>query len=59
MSCLGHRGMFYLAAAVSDFYVPWESMVRSVFRNCTCYIIFEQVIQLLTVGVQQDYIRKS
>ncbi|TVU43024.1 hypothetical protein EJB05_09455, partial [Eragrostis curvula] len=28
MNCLGHRGMFYLAAAVSDFYVPWESMAK-------------------------------
>ncbi|XP_020590544.1 phosphopantothenate--cysteine ligase 2-like isoform X2 [Phalaenopsis equestris] len=28
MSCLGPRGMFYLAAAVSDFYVPWESMAK-------------------------------
>ncbi|KAG0494717.1 hypothetical protein HPP92_005711 [Vanilla planifolia] len=26
MSSLGPRGMFYLAAAVSDFYVPWENM---------------------------------
>lgn len=24
---LGPSAMFYLAAAVSDFYVPWESMV--------------------------------
>ncbi|XP_052166085.1 phosphopantothenate--cysteine ligase 2 [Oryza glaberrima] len=28
MNCLGHQGMFYLAAAVSDFYVPWESMAK-------------------------------
>uniref|UniRef100_A0A0A9EIE9 DNA/pantothenate metabolism flavoprotein C-terminal domain-containing protein n=1 Tax=Arundo donax TaxID=35708 RepID=A0A0A9EIE9_ARUDO len=28
MNCLGHRGMFYLAAAVSDFYVPWESIAK-------------------------------
>lgn len=27
MKMLGPSGMFYLAAAVSDFYVPWESMV--------------------------------
>lgn len=27
---LGSSAMFYLAAAVSDFYVPWESMVSSV-----------------------------
>ncbi|KAK2978590.1 hypothetical protein RJ640_006709 [Escallonia rubra] len=26
MSSLGQNAMFYLAAAVSDFYVPWESM---------------------------------
>ncbi|KAK3028852.1 hypothetical protein RJ639_037696 [Escallonia herrerae] len=26
MSSLGRNAMFYLAAAVSDFYVPWESM---------------------------------
>lgn len=26
MRILGPRAMFYLAAAVSDFYVPWESM---------------------------------
>uniref|UniRef100_A0A7N0VBD3 DNA/pantothenate metabolism flavoprotein C-terminal domain-containing protein n=1 Tax=Kalanchoe fedtschenkoi TaxID=63787 RepID=A0A7N0VBD3_KALFE len=25
---LGQHAMFYLAAAVSDFYVPWESMVE-------------------------------
>lgn len=24
----GKRALFYLAAAVSDFYVPWEAMVR-------------------------------
>ncbi|KAL6659385.1 hypothetical protein ACP70R_003425 [Stipagrostis hirtigluma subsp. patula] len=28
MNCLGRRGMFFLAAAVSDFYVPWESMAK-------------------------------
>ncbi|XP_008801026.2 phosphopantothenate--cysteine ligase 2 [Phoenix dactylifera] len=28
MSCTGTHGMFYLAAAVSDFYVPWESMAE-------------------------------
>ncbi|KAL5229715.1 hypothetical protein ABZP36_028491 [Zizania latifolia] len=28
MNCLGQHGMFYLAAAVSDFYVPWESMAK-------------------------------
>ncbi|OAY79291.1 Phosphopantothenate--cysteine ligase 2 [Ananas comosus] len=28
MSCFGQHGMFYLCAAVSDFYVPWESMAK-------------------------------
>ncbi|MQM02422.1 hypothetical protein Taro_035193 [Colocasia esculenta] len=28
MECLRPLGMFYLAAAVSDFYVPWESMAE-------------------------------
>ncbi|XP_072977893.1 phosphopantothenate--cysteine ligase 2-like [Typha angustifolia] len=28
MSSFGQHGMFYLAAAVSDFYVPWESMAK-------------------------------
>lgn len=28
MSCVGLHGMFYLAAAVSDFYVPWDSMAK-------------------------------
>ncbi|KAH7652683.1 Phosphopantothenate--cysteine ligase protein [Dioscorea alata] len=28
MKQLGPYGMFYLAAAVSDFYVPWESMAK-------------------------------
>ncbi|KAI4969479.1 hypothetical protein ZWY2020_000393 [Hordeum vulgare] len=28
MNCLERHGMFYFAAAVSDFYVPWESMAK-------------------------------
>ncbi|XP_054817915.1 phosphopantothenate--cysteine ligase 2-like isoform X2 [Prosopis cineraria] len=28
MRCLGPRGMFYLSAAVSDYYVPWKDMVE-------------------------------
>lgn len=28
MRILGSHGMFFLAAAVSDFYVPWESMAE-------------------------------
>ena len=43
MNCLGHHGMFFLAAAVSDFYVPWESMVGSICRKCIhVFIIFKK-----------------
>ncbi|CAJ1974157.1 unnamed protein product [Sphenostylis stenocarpa] len=28
MRCIGPRAMFYLAAAVSDYYVPWKEMVE-------------------------------
>ena len=28
---LGRHAVFYLAAAVSDFYIPWPQMVRLVF----------------------------
>jgi len=27
LSSLGKRAMLYLAAAVSDFYIPWDEMV--------------------------------
>lgn len=39
MSRLGSSALFYLAAAVSDFYVPWESMVmyHSSQRNVFIY----------------------
>lgn len=39
MKTLGERGMFYLAAAVSDFYVPWSSMVNF-FENYKNAFIF-------------------
>ncbi|KAG6438186.1 hypothetical protein SASPL_103123 [Salvia splendens] len=32
MSSIGSRALFYLAAAVSDCYVPWESMVLQCIR---------------------------
>ncbi|OVA06619.1 DNA/pantothenate metabolism flavoprotein [Macleaya cordata] len=35
MKSLGSRGMFYLAAAVSDFYVPWESMVEHKIQSAS------------------------
>ncbi|KAG6434831.1 hypothetical protein SASPL_106475 [Salvia splendens] len=33
MSSIGSRALFYLAAAVSDFYVPWESMHSPFVHN--------------------------
>lgn len=35
MSTLGQRAMFYLAAAVSDFYVPWKSMVEHKIQSAS------------------------
>ncbi|KAF5175226.1 Glutamate receptor [Thalictrum thalictroides] len=35
MKNLGSRGMFYLAAAVSDFYVPWESMTEHKIQSAS------------------------
>ena len=28
LKCIGSHAMFYLAAAVSDFYIPWPKLVR-------------------------------
>jgi len=30
LSPLGHQVVFYLAAAVSDFYLPWTELVRCI-----------------------------
>lgn len=38
---LGNKAMLYLAAAVSDFYIPKEQMVR-IRENCPCYGIHWQ-----------------
>lgn len=35
MKDLGSHGMFYLAAAVSDFYVPWESMAEHKIQSAS------------------------
>ncbi|KAJ6794955.1 phosphopantothenate--cysteine ligase 1-like [Iris pallida] len=35
MSPLGSCGMFYLAAAVSDFYVPWQSMAEHKIQSAS------------------------
>ncbi|XP_057973070.1 phosphopantothenate--cysteine ligase 2-like [Malania oleifera] len=35
MSHLGPHAVFYLAAAVSDFYVPWESMVEHKIQSAS------------------------
>lgn len=39
---LGPCSMFYLAAAVSDFYVPWKSMVtihESILHTCSSFVL--------------------
>lgn len=41
---LGPSAMFYLAAAVSDFYVPWESMVIIYF---SCIVLVEFAVRSL------------
>ncbi|XP_031492093.1 phosphopantothenate--cysteine ligase 1-like isoform X1 [Nymphaea colorata] len=38
MDSLGPRGMFYLAAAVSDFYVPWMSMVEHKIQSSSGHL---------------------
>ena len=32
LQAVGRRALFYLAAAVSDFYIPWSSLVCPVCR---------------------------
>lgn len=44
MRILGPRAMFYLAAAVSDFYVPWESMVM-IYFVCDIISLCTSVLQ--------------
>lgn len=53
MRSLGPHAMLYLAAAVSDFYVPWKSMVMVKYVEnlcCAFYSVFQAVRQ------QTDYI---
>ncbi|KAF3337626.1 phosphopantothenate--cysteine ligase 2 [Carex littledalei] len=35
INCFGCHSMFYLAAAVSDFYVPWESMAEHKIQSAS------------------------
>ncbi|XXG68719.1 hypothetical protein AAC387_Pa06g1740 [Persea americana] len=51
MKSLGSYGMFYLAAAVSDFYVPWESMVEHKIQSAagSLDIRLAQVPKMLSV----------
>ena len=53
MNTLKRDAMFYLAAAVSDFYVPWEAMVRTVdlpFENIGYYLpIISQINNFVAV----------
>lgn len=43
---LGPHAMFYLAAAVSDFYVPWETMVHTCFMSFETFATYLKFLQL-------------
>ncbi|CAL0305541.1 unnamed protein product [Lupinus luteus] len=45
MRCLGPRAMFYLAAAVSDFYVPWKDMVEHKIQSGS-HLLDVQLVQV-------------
>lgn len=49
MTSLGAHAMFYLAAAVSDFYVPWTSMVW--FNILSSHLLYS--ILLAIFGIQK------
>jgi phosphopantothenate-cysteine ligase len=51
MNPLRQNGMFYLAAAVSDFYVPWNSMVEHKIQSRSGPLAMElaQVPKMLTL----------
>lgn len=41
---LGPQAVFYLAAAVADFYIPQSLMVTSWFKVCVCISVFHFVV---------------
>ncbi|KAI9114104.1 hypothetical protein K1719_014754 [Acacia pycnantha] len=46
MRCLGPRAMFYLSAAVSDFYVPWKDMVEHKIQSGSSHLLDVQLVQV-------------
>ncbi|PON53062.1 DNA/pantothenate metabolism flavoprotein, C-terminal [Parasponia andersonii] len=59
-SNLGQNAMFYLAAAVSDFYVPWHSMAEHKIQSASGPLNMElaQVPKMLSV-LRQDWAPKA
>lgn len=56
MRCIGPRAMFYLAAAVSDYYVPWKDMVEHKIQSGSHLLDVKlvQVPKMLSV-LRQDW----
>ncbi|PPD93109.1 hypothetical protein GOBAR_DD09951 [Gossypium barbadense] len=57
MRTLGPRAMFYLAAAVSDFYVPWKSMVEHKIQSASGPLDMRLMQNLLKVVIQMNALR--
>lgn len=60
MNNLGPKAMFYLAAAVSDFYVPWKSMVEHKIQSASGPLDMRlvQVPKMLSV-LKKDWAPKA
>ncbi|MED6191740.1 Phosphopantothenate--cysteine ligase 2 [Stylosanthes scabra] len=46
MKDIGPRAMFYLAAAVSDYYVPWKDMVEHKIQSDGSYLLDVKLVQV-------------
>ncbi|KAK4275742.1 hypothetical protein QN277_018773 [Acacia crassicarpa] len=46
MRCLGRHAMFYLSAAVSDFYVPWKDMVEHKIQSGQSDLLDVKLVQV-------------
>ncbi|KAG5036303.1 hypothetical protein AAZX31_04G234700 [Glycine max] len=46
MRCIGPRAMFYLAAAVSDYYVPWKEMVEHKIQSGSSHLLDVKLVQV-------------
>ena len=52
LSAFGNRIMFYLAGAVSDFYIPREHMVSGVLED---FVMFYVLLPKLIFGIHTRY----